>query len=115
MNPLRYSNDPELYAYASIASSCGTRHITDLKKQAILLRSAENSGMYEEVRRMILDARAEWLTYLTTQQRKWQTMVSRRPQRTRHHDSWAQRESTVRGGNYTDYLPTKGSPPRCRH
>lgn len=43
-----------------------------------------------------------WLDHDTVQQRKWQTNVSRRPARGRHHDSWAIREKYVR------WNPTKG-------
>ena len=37
-----------------------------------------------------------WLDYETTHQRMWQSKVSRRPARGRHHDSWAIREKYVR-------------------
>jgi hypothetical protein len=45
---------------------------------------------------MILDARADWLAWLTRTQRHWQAAVSRRPSRGRHHDSWTLRESYMR-------------------
>lgn len=112
MNILKYMNDPHKYALAKIINTCGTRNITDLETQAFMLRSTRGTEDFEWVRERIMEVRNEWLTWLTLQQRKWQTNVSRRPQRTKHHDSWAGRESVVRGGHYTDYLPTPGSPAR---
>lgn len=40
--------------------------------------------------------RADWTRRNVLVQRDWQTKVSRRPQRGRHHDSWTIREKYVR-------------------
>lgn len=85
----------EARAVRRLADSSRTRHPEDLTRQVIVLRAF--SG-YDRVqaRRMILDARAAWLDWLTLRQREWQTRVSRRPQRNRHADSWPTRERYVR-------------------
>lgn len=56
---------------------------------ALLLR-----GM-PEIREDVLQARREWLNYLTIQQRRWQR-ETRRASRARHNDSIAIREKYVR-------------------
>jgi hypothetical protein len=92
-------------AYQHLVSSCRTRFPIDLAKQSILLRSAKNTDKYESVRRMILDARSEWVDYLSRSQRGWQSKVSNKPWKGNHHDSWAMREGYVRcHGSYTDYI-----------
>lgn len=104
VNPLR-CRDAEAYAISSIAESARTTHPSDLAKQALLLRSARTPFEKVRIRRIIIEQRAVWQAYLTTQQRKWQARVSRRPKRGNHHDSWAIREQYVRcHGSYHDYI-----------
>lgn len=62
---------------------------------AYAIRLARVNGDEALVMAMIRYRRAGWLTTQTLWQRQWQTKVSRRPQRGRHHDSWAIRESYV--------------------
>jgi hypothetical protein len=71
---------------------------TIVGKQSVsmALRLAKTEGCYKEVAQLALDARRASLTWLTVTQRKWQTKVSRRPQRGNHHDSWSIREKYVR-------------------
>lgn len=95
----------EEYLLRELAMRCRTTAYRDRVQQAILLRSARNPYEKARIRRMILDARASWMEYLTIQQRKWQASVSRRPKRGRNHDSWATRESYVQvQGSYTDFM-----------
>lgn len=105
--------DDEIYLMQELAFSKCTTHYRDRKYQAMMLRSAKTPQDYLLIMRIIIEARARHLAWVTVTQRKWQSKVSRRPQRTRHHDSWAIREQYVRGGYYRSYLPTKGAPPRC--
>lgn len=69
------------------------------KRVAIALRAAKQDGVatYQYVLACALERRRERLEYDTVTQRKWQTKVSRRPQRGNHHDSWAIREKYVTG------------------
>lgn len=83
-------------AVRHVALSSSTRYPRDLAIQAMLIRSARSPEERRSIVRMILDARAEWLDWLTRTQRDWQTKVSRRPLRQRHHDSGAIREQSVR-------------------
>ena len=102
----------EIYLMKELAQSKCTNAYRDRKYQAMMLRSAKTPQDYQLIMAIIIEARAYWRARITRWQREWQSKVSRRPQRTRHHDSWALRESYVRGGSYGDYLPTKGAPPR---
>lgn len=83
-------------AVRHIALSSKTRYPRDLAIQAMLIRSARSPEERRGVIRAILDARAEWLDWLTRTQRDWQTKVSHRPLRQRHHDSLAIREQYLR-------------------
>jgi len=69
------------------------------KKTALALRLAKSEGVatYVMAVHYALERRRERLTHDTLVQRKWQTNVSRRPQRGNHHDSWAIREKYVAG------------------
>lgn len=69
------------------------------KQTAIALRAARAEGMetYMLALGYALERRRARLTYETLSQRKWQTKVSRRPQRGNHHDSWSFRELYVAG------------------
>jgi len=87
------------YAFSFLLSSA-TRSPVDRQRAVIALRAAAPEER-DEVRRMILDRRAEWLTWLTIGQRKWQTNTSRRPSRQRHHDSGKIREQYVTKGAVT--------------
>jgi hypothetical protein len=79
-----------------MSSSTGWRGpVPDAHTLAFLLL-AERWGQRDQAVRMILDARREGLRWQITTQRSWQTKVSRRPQRGRHHDSWRIREKYVR-------------------
>ena len=69
------------------------------KRVALALKVAKMEGdeFYQYALACALQRRRERLSYETLLQRKWQTKVSRRPQRGRHHDSWAIRERNVTG------------------
>lgn len=69
------------------------------KKTALALRLAKSEGVatYMIAMHYALERRRTRLNYETLNQRHWQTTVSRRPQRGRHHDSWAIRERYVTG------------------
>lgn len=102
----------EIYLMRELAQSKCTTHYRDRTYQAMMLRMARNEDERNIIMRAIMDAREVWRNWTTVTQRQWQSKISRRPQRTRHHDSWSLREKYVRGGNYSDYLPTPGSPQR---
>ena len=55
---------------------------------------------------IVLEKRREYRAKLGAWQRRWQSGVSRRPQRGAHHDSWAIRESYVRypDRSYVDFI-----------
>lgn len=70
----------------------------DRKTTAFALRLAKaySPQMYALVLDTALTRRAEWRTRQVLNQRSWQSKVSRRPARGRHHDSWQIREKYVR-------------------
>jgi len=74
----------------------GTSTAIDNRRNVLALRAARAIGREAEVRTIILARRRQHLVWLTLVQRDWQTKVSRRPQRGRHHDSWGIREKCVR-------------------
>lgn len=78
-----------------------TGHASDRKSTAYALRLARLEGLdvYEQVLAHALAERAQWRALLGKWQREWQSRTSRRPQRGRHHDSWAIRERYVRCSN----------------
>jgi hypothetical protein len=61
----------------------------------IALLYARSQGFELACRAMILKARAEWLNYQTTTQRKWQR-DTKNANKAKHHDSIAIREKYVR-------------------
>ena len=67
-----------------------TRSPVDRARAAIAIRA------YPDALPMVLAKRADWLVWLTLAQRDWQTKVSRRPSKAKHHDSIAIREKYVR-------------------
>lgn len=79
------------------AMTQGGRGIGANKVNAFALRVARQNGDETMVLAMILRKRGWALAQTVISQRKWQASVSRRPQRGRHHDSWAIREKYVRG------------------
>lgn len=68
----------------------------DNVRAVMALSWARHHNCYREVQAMILRKRREHRTWVTLVQREWQTKVSRRPSRGRHHDSWSIREGYVR-------------------
>lgn len=71
----------------------------DLAMAGMLLREARRVGgsfEHRAMQRMIIIRRAKYRQEILARQRSWQTKVSRRPQRGRHHDSWTIREGYVR-------------------
>jgi glutathione S-transferase len=84
--------------YALLNMIQPTSNPADRKSIAFALRLARVEGpeVYAQVLAYARARRAEWLRWLTLTQREWQSSVSRRPARGRHHDSWAIRESWVR-------------------
>lgn len=65
-------------------------------RQVLVLRAARTPEERAEIMGMVLYKREQYRTWVTLQQRKWQTKVSRRPQRGNHHDSHRIREGYVR-------------------
>lgn len=63
------------------------------------LAIAERDGCRAEALDILRQALRINLEWHTLTQRKWQNNVSRRPQRGKHHDSWAIREKHVAGKN----------------
>lgn len=61
-------------------------------KVTYLLRQCNDPELIQAV----LAKRAKYRTWVTIKQREWQTKVSKRPQRGRHHDSHPIRERYVR-------------------
>lgn len=81
-------------------------HPTDNRRNALAIRMGRDIGCEEDVVAIIKAKRRERLTRLTVWQRKWGARTSRRPQRGRHHDSWAIREAYVRadGSHYSAHI-----------
>lgn len=82
-------------AYDGMTS--GARDERANKANAFALRVARQHGDEILVRGMILRKRRESHVWAIVTQRRWQTNVSRRAARQRHHDSGAIRERYVRG------------------
>ena len=61
-----------------------------------MLRDARARGMEDVFLAVWREKREDWMRRNVLTQRDWQSKVSRRPQRGRHHDSWAIREKYVR-------------------
>lgn len=76
--------------------SSATMVPVDRKRAALCLRLGKQEGYYDEVAAFIMRLHRHRLDSMTMLQRDWQTKVSRRPQRGRHHDSWSIRERYVR-------------------
>jgi len=76
-----------------------TGNPVELTMTALALRWAKDNGCHELALALVKAKRAERRAWLTRTQRDWQTKVSRRPARGRHHDSWRIREDFVRVGN----------------
>ena len=94
----------EEYLMREMAQRCCTTHYRDRIFQGVMLRSARNDYEKIRIRRIIMDAREAWRVRSEIVARKWQSQNARTPLRGRHHDSWAIRESYVRGGSYLDYM-----------
>lgn len=93
-------NNTEKQAWASMIDGAWSIDIpASAARTALTLRLAKSMGdeTYAEVIGMALARRRDRLTYDTVTQRRWQTRVSRRPQRGNHHDSWSIRERYVTG------------------
>lgn len=88
-------NNLEAQAALDFVFGSTSSHV-DRARASIGLAWAREHGLLDVARRMLLAKRAEHLRWLTLTQRKWQTNVSRRPSRGRHHDSWSIRERYVR-------------------
>lgn len=88
--------ETEKAAIQHIAASSCTRNPRDLAVQAMLIRSARTRTERMYIQAAIMYHREGWLNWLTKTQRDWQTKVSRRPSRARHHDSIQIRERYVR-------------------
>lgn len=99
------TRDPRLYTMQAFVIG-KTYAPVDRLRNVIALKAAKAMGLEAEVLDLIKAAHREHLIWITLTQRKWQTNTSRRPQRSRNHDSWAIRESYVRadGSHYTDHL-----------
>ena len=65
-------------------------------RQVVVLRAARTPEERAEITGMLLYKRAQYQQWVTVTQRKWQSKVSRRPQRGNHHDSYQIRERYVR-------------------
>ena len=73
----------------------GTHNIIDCHKCLAAIAYGEKQGIKQEAIRMVLDARANWLTWITLTQREWQA-GTRNSNKARHHDSISIRERYVR-------------------
>ncbi len=80
-----------LHALQPVLTNPANRYLA-----AALWRDAKANGHEEEFLAVWRERRADWVRWQVLTQRKWQTSVSRRPQRGRHHDSWSIRERYVR-------------------
>lgn len=58
-----------------------TKSQLDQKVFCLTLRAAKACGLYGEVSKLAMAKRADWLTWLTLQQRHWQQRLSKRPNR----------------------------------
>jgi hypothetical protein len=79
--------------WAMLGHTALTRSPVDNRRAVLVLRAVGPAAVP-----VILEARARWLTWVTTTQRRWQ-LQTRRPSRARHHDSIRIRESYVGKGN----------------
>ncbi len=82
-----------LAAYDRMTSS-NTACPLDRAIAMIVLNSAKQTGLFEQVKPMILNKRSAWLDWVSITQRQWQRHT-RRPSRARHHDSIALRTKYV--------------------
>jgi hypothetical protein len=87
--------DPYRYALETFVLSSATPAAVDRARVVIALRAARTPAERAAVLEVARTRRAEWLTYLTVLQRKWQGRT-RRESRARHHDSVSIRERYVR-------------------
>lgn len=88
-----------VYTLRTMVKSTGSPVDRKSTAYALRLARAEGPDVYADILAHAIAQRAEWRTWLTLSQRKWQTNVSRRPQRGNHHDSWTIRERYVRCSN----------------
>ncbi len=87
------TRNARLYAFGTFMTG---GHPLDYTRNALAIRAAREVGLESVVTEIILAKRRESLIWFTRTQRDWQTKVSRRPARGRHHDSWSIRERYVR-------------------
>jgi hypothetical protein len=81
--------------YVEMSSGCSTP--VTKAKMAAALRDAKARGYEDLALQALLSRRRQRLNTATVLQRKWQSKISRRPGRQRHHDSAEIRERYVRG------------------
>lgn len=98
-----FNSDEQRLLREQAGRICTTAY-RDRVQQSLFLRTARDDEERAYLLRLLVDARAAWKARETVNQRRWQSNVSRRPARGRHHDSWAIREQYVRGGTWGDYL-----------
>jgi hypothetical protein len=82
------------------------------KMVAMILREAKRDGSYADAVAYVMDLRQAEKRTLLLRQAGWRTRISRRPQRNRHHDSAAIRETYCRihfhaaeGQSWAAHLP----------
>lgn len=79
--------------YVEMSSACSDPVLR--AKTVMAIRDAKARGHYDMCMEALTMRRRQRLTTAIVTQRRWQSKVSRRPQRGRHHDSWAIREKYV--------------------
>lgn len=72
-----------------------TSRVVDRYKCLAAIYFGEKRGFKSEVIKMVLEAKLEWLNWLSITQRQWQK-DTKNPNKARHHDSIEIREKYVR-------------------
>lgn len=91
----RRLTERDLFVFTEFITG-GSTHPTDNRRNVLAIRLGRELGCVEDVLAIIKAKRRRSLTQAIIWQRRWATRISRRPQRSRNHDSWAIREHYVR-------------------
>ena len=73
-----------------------THQLIDSEKNKAAIAYGATIGAKSEVKQMIIKSRLNWLNWLTTTQRHWQSQT-KNPNKAKHHDSIQLREKYVKG------------------
>ena len=91
-------------AFRMLLSST-TESPVDRQRALIAFQACQTPHEMQLVKAAYLQKRYEWLGWLSSTQRRWQSTVSKNPTKGNHHDSWATREAYLRcKGSYHDYM-----------